>query len=81
MTLGNSDHTSRLEHRIGIRGKAVKQAIGYVALIVRDYDEAIEFYTPTLDFVLVEDTYIEAQSKRWVLLSPPRGERGGICCS
>jgi catechol 2,3-dioxygenase-like lactoylglutathione lyase family enzyme len=48
---------------------------------VRDYDEAIEFYTPTLDFVLVEDTYIEAQSKRWVLLSPPRGERGGICCS
>jgi catechol 2,3-dioxygenase-like lactoylglutathione lyase family enzyme len=49
----------------------MKQTIGYVSLIVRDYDEAIEFYTKTLDFVLIEDTYIEAQNKRWVLLSPP----------
>ena len=49
----------------------MKQTIGYVSLVVRDYDEAIEFYTKSLDFVLVEDTYIEAQKKRWVLLSPP----------
>lgn len=49
----------------------MKQTIGYVSLIVRDYDEAIEFYTRTLDFVLIEDTWIEAQNKRWVLLSPP----------
>ena len=49
----------------------MKQTIGYVSLIVRDYDEAIEFYTKTLDFVLIEDTWIAVQNKRWVLLSPP----------
>lgn len=49
----------------------MKQTIGYVALVVRDYDEAIDFYRDTLDFVLVEDTFIEAQNKRWVLLAPP----------
>lgn len=50
---------------------AMKQTIGYVALVVRDYDEAIAFYTQTLDFVLIEDTVVESQSKRWVLLAPP----------
>jgi len=49
----------------------MKHSIGYVSLVVRDYDEAIEFYTRTLDFVLVEDTFIPEQNKRWVLLSPP----------
>jgi catechol 2,3-dioxygenase-like lactoylglutathione lyase family enzyme len=49
----------------------MKQTIGYVALVVRDYDEAIDFYVNTLDFALVEDTPIPAQSKRWVLLAPP----------
>ena len=49
----------------------MKQAIGYVALVVRDYDEAINFYVNTLDFELVEDTFIAAQNKRWVLLAPP----------
>jgi catechol 2,3-dioxygenase-like lactoylglutathione lyase family enzyme len=49
----------------------MKQSIGYIALVVRDYDEAIDFYVKTLDFVLVEDEPIEAQSKRWVLLAPP----------
>lgn len=49
----------------------VKQAIGYVALVVRDYDEAIEFYVDKLDFVLIEDSVIESQNKRWVLLAPP----------
>lgn len=48
-----------------------KQAIGYVALVVRDYDEAIDFYVRSLDFVLIEDTRIEAQNKRWILLAPP----------
>jgi len=52
-------------------GGSVKQSIGYVALVVRDYDEAIDFYVRTLDFVLIEDTFIEAQNKRWVLLAPP----------
>ena len=49
----------------------MKQSIGLVALVVRDYDEAIEFYTKTLDFSLVEDTYIPEQDKRWVVVSPP----------
>jgi len=47
------------------------QSIGYVSLVVRDYDEAIDFYVDTLGFSLIEDTYIEAQDKRWVLVAPP----------
>jgi catechol 2,3-dioxygenase-like lactoylglutathione lyase family enzyme len=49
----------------------MKQSIGSVALVVRDYDEAIEFYVKILGFSLIEDTYIEAQDKRWVLVAPP----------
>jgi catechol 2,3-dioxygenase-like lactoylglutathione lyase family enzyme len=49
----------------------MKQSIGYVALVVRDYDEAIDFYVRTLGFALIEDTFIEAQQKRWVLVAPP----------
>jgi catechol 2,3-dioxygenase-like lactoylglutathione lyase family enzyme len=49
----------------------VKQSIGYVSLVVRDYDEAIDFYVHKLGFTVVEDKVIEAQSKRWVLLAPP----------
>jgi len=49
----------------------MKQSIGYVSLVVREYDEAIEFYTRVLDFTLVGDTYIEEQDKRWVLVAPP----------
>ena len=45
----------------------MKQTIGYVTLVVRDYDEAIRFYVETLGFVLIEDTFVEAQNKRWVL--------------
>ena len=49
----------------------VKQALGYVAVVVKDYDEAIRFYTGTLGFHLVEDVLIKAQQKRWVLVAPP----------
>ena len=49
----------------------MKQSIGYIALVVRDYDEAIQFYVGTLGFSLVEDTYIPSQDKRWVLVAPP----------
>lgn len=52
----------------------MKQSIGYVALVVRDYDEAIDFYVNRLGFALVEDKVIEAQSKRWVLVAPPGSE-------
>jgi catechol 2,3-dioxygenase-like lactoylglutathione lyase family enzyme len=51
----------------------MNQSIGLVALVVREYDEAIEFYTKTLDFSLVEDTYIPEQDKRWVVIAPPGG--------
>lgn len=51
------------------------QHIGYVALVVRDYDEAITYYTNVLGFELVEDTPIEG--KRWVLVRPPGG--AGTC--
>lgn len=49
----------------------MKQSIAYVALVVRDYDEAIEFYTKKLHFTLVEDTYQPEQDKRWVVVAPP----------
>jgi len=52
----------------------MKQCIGYVALVVRDYDEAIEFYANRLGFAVVEDKVIPEQSKRWVLLEPPGSE-------
>lgn len=50
--------------------KLLKQQIAHIALLVRDYDEAIEFYTKKLDFRLVEDTRID-EGKRWVLVAPP----------
>lgn len=49
----------------------MKQSIGYVALVVKDYDEAIDFYIRTLGFTLIEDIYISAQNKRWVLVASP----------
>lgn len=49
----------------------MKQAIAYVALVVRDYDEAIAFYTEKLSFELLEDTWLPAENKRWVLIAPP----------
>ncbi|MBX7222537.1 MAG: VOC family protein [Blastocatellia bacterium] len=49
----------------------MKQSIVHVALVVRDYDEAIEFYTCKLRFTLVEDTYQPEQDKRWVVVAPP----------
>jgi catechol 2,3-dioxygenase-like lactoylglutathione lyase family enzyme len=42
-----------------------------MALVVRDYDEAIDFYTKTLNFTLVEDIYQPEQDKRWVVVAPP----------
>ncbi len=47
------------------------QSIVHIALVVNDYDEAINFYTKKLNFTLVEDTYQPEQDKRWVVVSPP----------
>ena len=52
----------------------MKQSIVHVALVVRDYDEAIAFYTQKLKFRLVEDTYQPEQDKRWVVVAPPGSE-------
>ena len=49
----------------------MKQSIIHIALVVREYDEALEFYVDMLGFRLVEDTYIPEQDKRWVLVEPP----------
>jgi catechol 2,3-dioxygenase-like lactoylglutathione lyase family enzyme len=49
----------------------MKQSIVHIALVVKDYDEAIDFYTKKLNFELVEDTYQAKQDKRWVVVSPP----------
>jgi catechol 2,3-dioxygenase-like lactoylglutathione lyase family enzyme len=48
----------------------MKQYIARIALVVADYDEAIEFYTQKLGFELIEDTKI-SETKRWVLIAPP----------
>jgi catechol 2,3-dioxygenase-like lactoylglutathione lyase family enzyme len=49
----------------------MKQSIVHIALVVKDYDEAIDFYTQKLNFELIEDTYQPDQDKRWVVVSPP----------
>jgi catechol 2,3-dioxygenase-like lactoylglutathione lyase family enzyme len=54
----------------------MRQQIAHIALVVRDYDEAIQFYTEKLDFRLVEDTKL-TETKRWVLLAPSGAKE---CC-
>ena len=53
----------------------MNQSLALVALVVRDYDEAISYYVDTLGFDLVEDTYQPEQDKRWVVVRP-KGEGG-----
>jgi len=49
----------------------VRQNIVHIALVVKDYDEAIDFYVTKLNFELIEDTYQAEQDKRWVVVAPP----------
>lgn len=51
----------------------MQQALAHIALVVRDYDEAIAFYTQVLGFELLADEYQPEQGKRWVLVRPPGG--------
>ncbi len=53
----------------------MKQSIIHIALVVQDYDQAIDFYVNKLKFDLLEDTYQPEQDKRWVVVSPP-GSKG-----
>jgi catechol 2,3-dioxygenase-like lactoylglutathione lyase family enzyme len=48
----------------------MNQTIAHIAIVVRDYDEAIDFYVNKLKFTLVEDTYQPEQDKRWVVVRP-----------
>jgi catechol 2,3-dioxygenase-like lactoylglutathione lyase family enzyme len=54
----------------------MEQSIAHIALLVRDYDEAIDFYVKKLSFVLVEDTKL-SDTKRWVLVKPFNS--AGVC--
>jgi catechol 2,3-dioxygenase-like lactoylglutathione lyase family enzyme len=56
----------------------MKQSIAHIALVVSDYDEAIDFYTNKLHFSLVEDTYQPEQDKRWVVVAPPNSEGASL---
>jgi catechol 2,3-dioxygenase-like lactoylglutathione lyase family enzyme len=56
----------------------MKQSIVHIALVVRDYDEAIDFYVNTLGFELVDDTYQPEQDKRWVVVAPRGGSGTSI---
>lgn len=55
----------------------MSQSLAHIALVVADYDEAIDFYVNRLDFELVEDTYQPQQEKRWVVVRP----KGPATCS
>lgn len=48
----------------------MKQRIAQVTILVREYDEAIQFYTKKLGFLLIEDTKL-SEEKRWVIIAPP----------
>ena len=54
----------------------MNQSLGYVAVVVRDYDEALAFFTGKLQFELIEDT-VPSPTKRWVLVRPRGGS--GTC--
>ena len=49
----------------------VRQNLKHVALVVRDYDEAIGYFVERLGFTLLVDEYQPEQDKRWVLVAPP----------
>ncbi|EPJ2724167.1 VOC family protein, partial [Vibrio vulnificus] len=57
--------------------KTVQQQIGNIALVVENYDDAIEFYTQKLQFTLVEDTDLGG-GKRWVQVSPPNSNGANL---
>lgn len=53
----------------------MKQRLAHIAIVVNDYDEAIEFYTQKLHFDLIEDSQL-SETKRWVLVRP----KGSLAC-
>ncbi len=57
--------------------KPIQQQIGAIALVVKDYDDAIDFYTQKLQFELIEDTDL-GNGKRWVQVSPPNANGANL---
>lgn len=57
--------------RAWYHARLMRRSIVHIALVVRDYDEAIRYFTEVLDFQLLEDIYQPEQDKRWVLVAPP----------
>jgi len=53
----------------------MQQSLFQIALVVKDYDEALDFYCSKLHFTLIEDTVMN-DTKRWVVVSPPGSEKG-----
>lgn len=53
------------------------QSLVQIALVVNDYDEAIQFYTQKLQFELVEDTEL-SETKRWVVVKPKGGQGAAL---
>ena len=56
----------------------MSQVLGLVSVVVRDYDEALDFYVGILGFDLIEDTAVPELKKRWVVVRPPGARHGGI---
>ena len=51
------------------------QNLAHIAIVVRDYDEAIQYYSNTLGFKLIEDTVL-SDVKRWVMVQPQGASNG-----
>lgn len=56
----------------------MKQRIGLVTIVVREYDSAIEFFVEKLGFHLIEDTFLESKNKRWVVVAPDGSTESGL---
>ena len=56
----------------------MRQALAHIALVVRDYDEALAFYVGKLGFEVLEDSYQPEQDKRWVVVAPPNSKGAAL---
>jgi len=61
-----------------VHGSTMPQHVGYIARLVRGYDEAISYFVEKLGFTVAEDTDLGG-GKRWVLVAPPGQSRLGLC--
>lgn len=66
-------HKLKFKCQLRLLNNRMKQSLGYISLLVHDYDEAITFFTEKLCFNLIEDTYL-GKGKRWVLVAPSGSE-------